>query len=214
MVYDSMGYTVETNRTIEVNPGVKVEAAVSTRLTVAGVPVWFNASARGGTVPLEYRWAFGTGNTSSEAMTEYRYPTAGRFAPTIQVNDSVGVTAVVKFHLVANPALSVVAGATPVSVHASQSVHLTSEVSGGTPPYNELWSLGSRASSGQGNTTVTLLTPGNWTATVTMTDALGVTLVQTLTCTVLPSPVSYPATSPGGTWSGPGLTTELAVGEG
>ncbi|MFG1530240.1 MAG: hypothetical protein AAFA34_03075, partial [Thermoplasmata archaeon] len=48
---DSLGYAIETNRTITVNVGVRVQATVSTTLADAGVPVWFNASGGEGPPP-------------------------------------------------------------------------------------------------------------------------------------------------------------------
>ncbi len=200
---DSLGYAIETNRTVTVNVGVRLHASVSATLADAGEPVWFNASGFGGTAPLSYRWVFGDGTASTGPDQVYEYLRAGTYAPEILVNDTVGAGASETFHLAVNPELVVNLSATPRTATVGVPTELNAALGGGTPPYTEIWTVGSGSIVNTPDASVTFLRAGNWTVSFTVTDSLGVIVERSVVISVsAPNGGSHPTGTGGSVSSG------------
>lgn len=79
---------------------------------------------------------------------------------------------------------SVAATATPESGSAPLTVDFTATVSGGTAPFTYEWTFGDGGTSTDQNPDYTYLTPGTYSAYVTVTDALGDTVTAIVSVTV------------------------------
>lgn len=124
-------------------------------------------SVTGGTTPYSYLWS--TGATTS---------TVSNLAPgtySITVTDSNGCSAIDSITITEPAALSGVTTSSNVSCNGSNDGSGTVTVSGGTAPYSYLWS--------NGHTGATLDTVAAGTYTVTVTDANGCTIIDSVTIT-------------------------------
>jgi len=152
-------------------------------------------------------WNFGDGSTSSLLSPgEHIFAAAGEYTVTLTATDGHGLadptpaTILVTVGTNAPPDGTIVTPAADVSVSVGQPVSFEGAV---TDPDDELfsvqWSFGDGVSSGALATAHTYLTPGAYTVTFTVTDALGkadptpatrlVTVIQAVTLTQLQNEV-------------------------
>ncbi|MBK8609256.1 MAG: putative Ig domain-containing protein [Chitinophagaceae bacterium] len=135
-------------------------------------------AATGGTAPYSYNWT--PGNPVGDGTTSVTGLTAGTW--TCTVTDANGCTAVQTF-TITQPAAAL--AVTPLSqtniacFGGATGAASINTPTGGTPGYSYNWTPGNPT--GDGTTSVTGLTVGTWTCTVT--DANGCTAVQTFTIT-------------------------------
>lgn len=148
------------------------------------------ATATGGTAPYNFIWMPGsvTGATYSNLC-------AGTY--TVTVTDAALATA--QTTVVITQPLQLAGAITPASpmVCIGGTVNFASNITGGTAPYSNQWTLpgGSPSSSVQFNPSVTYSTAGSYTATLTVTDANACTATYSVT-------VNVSASSVGGTVAG------------
>jgi hypothetical protein len=130
------------------------------------------ATVVGGTAPYSFIWSNAATSTSITGLSAGAY--------TVTVTDSAGV-AVSSSSVITEPTALIV-GATITNPTSSSATDgsIVSNVSGGTTPYNYLWSTGSTGSSisqlGVGTYTLTVTDINNCTSTRTDVLALGVNL--------------------------------------
>jgi formylglycine-generating enzyme required for sulfatase activity len=99
------------------------------------------------------------------------------------------------FRLIAMPStpmpqqLTAKASANPLSVYVNATVAFSGTASGGTPPYRYAWEFGDGYTSGAASPTHAYGTEGRYTATFTVTDAVGDTAGSMVTITVNPLPL-------------------------
>jgi hypothetical protein len=133
-------------------------------------------AATGGTTPYTYNWT--PGNPTGDGTTAVTGLTAGTW--TCTVTDANGCTASVTFNITQPTALAVApASQTNVSCNAGNNGAASVTVSGGTTIYSYNWTPGNPT--GDGTASVTGLTAGTWTCTVT--DANGCSATQTFNIT-------------------------------
>ncbi|MGF1528657.1 MAG: PKD domain-containing protein, partial [Candidatus Competibacterales bacterium] len=143
----------------------------------------FNASASedsDGTI-VNYAWAFGDGNRASGATTSHVYTTPGNYPATLTVTDDDGATASAAVAIdvaepanqgpMANVSPTPTQGTAPLTVAFDASA---SEDSDGTIAAYA-WSFGDGSSGTGATTNHVYTTPGNYTATLTVTDDDGAT---------------------------------------
>ncbi|RYY14133.1 MAG: hypothetical protein EOO36_14765, partial [Cytophagaceae bacterium] len=144
--------------------------------------------ASGGTSPYTYSWRnTTTGSTLTQTTATATGLTAGNYTAT--VTDASGATATSTFTLSQPSALATNGSQTNVSTYGGSNGTATVNVSGGTSPYAYSWRNTTTGSTlTQTTTTVTGLTAGNYT--VTVTDDYGCTTSLAYTITQPAAPVT------------------------
>lgn len=148
-----------------------------------------DADVDGGSWPYFYSWK--TGGKGIALGDDLFFVPAGTY--TVSVTDAKGCTITSTFTITEPPAISVSAVVTNASCYNSCDGNINTTVTGGTPPYNYLWSNGSRRADPTG------LCAGSYVLTVwdangcSKTVSYTVTQPGPVTGTVSVSPV-YPVT--------------------
>ncbi len=152
---------------------VLVSVAADQPLTDVSMPVTFTCAATGGVAPFTYAWAFGDGGSASGSPVTHAYASAGTKVVSCIATDSVNerVTKTTSEAVHALPA--VVASADVSSVQVGGAVTFTATVSGGTGTMTYTWNFGDGATGTGATVTHAYAGPGNYTANVTVTDAVG-----------------------------------------
>ena len=133
-------------------------------------------AATGGSSPYTYNWT--PGNPTGDGTVSVTGLTVGTW--TCTVTDNLGTTATQTFNITQPPALvASVLSQTNISCFGGSNGAASVTVSGGTPSYTYNWTPGNPT--GDGTTSVTGLTNGTWTCTVT--DANSCTTTQTFNIT-------------------------------
>ena len=123
------------------------------------------SNVSGGTPPYRYNWSTGITNSILENVIAESY--------SLTVTDSRGCTVVQNITLTVPQALETVVSGTNPTCFAGCDGGITTETLGGTPPYTYVWSNGATTQN------TTNLCEGEYT--VTITDAKGCYIVETLT---------------------------------
>jgi len=178
-VTDSCSLTTDTDTTwAQVNPALEADANGPYSGTICDA-IQFTGSATGGIPPYTYHWDFGDGNTSDEQNPTHQYTTPGNYTVVLTVTDDVGHTDDdVTYASVVHPDVEADANG-PYSGEPGTPIQFTGSASGGCPPYSWSWDFGDGGSSNEQNPTHTYSTQGNYTVTLTVTDDMGYTGVDT-----------------------------------
>lgn len=190
---DAAGLTAYTNATLVVNPRPTSHPLVITpSLIDLGSPVTMEAEVLNGTSPFSYLWFdLPPGCISRDAANLTCTPTtAGTFPIAAVATDTFGWIASSEGTLTVLPALNVSAftiGPSPSEVGVATALHAT--VSGGFSPYSYrvsgfpnvcLWV-------GLSSATCTPALAGNFSVNLTVTDALGASVTESLSLRVAPA---------------------------
>ncbi|WP_374210647.1 beta strand repeat-containing protein [Dermatobacter hominis] len=212
-VTDNGGATSTTSTVILVSVPNAPPVAVATDSapTSGTAPLQVQFSSNGSNDPdgsiVAYSWDFGDGlGTSTDDSPTYLYSTPGDYTATLSVLDDDGAenTTSVAIHVDANLAPTASATATPQNGTAPLTVAF--DGTGSTDPENQAltyaWDFGDPASGTNTATTATAShtysTTGPFTATLTVTDAGGLTDTTTVPVSVTPAnqpPVADASTS-------------------
>lgn len=167
-----------------------------------GVPVSFTANGAGGSPPYSYSWSFGDGGTSTVTNPSHTYSSSGNFLVNVTITDRASATSIAQYGLSVHPAVTVQVGA---ASHASvgQNVKINATAVGGVGPFSYAWQFTGGATASGASVSLPFASAGSYTATVTVTDALGIhgsgttsfTVARTLAVTIVPSATSV---APGG----------------
>jgi PKD repeat protein len=184
---DASGTTENWSFSIEAVP--KLVAAPSSAPSVGQTPltVNFTAGDTGGLGPFAYNWSFGDGSANSIAADpSHTFATAGVYTAGIEVVDSLHDVALATLTVRVTVPLSAELLATPTKGLAPLDVTFTDASSGGSLPYAISWNFGDGSSPGAGGVIGhTYTTPGNYTATESVTDAVGTVSQITVVITVV-----------------------------
>ena len=165
---------------------------VSTNPTEVNLPVSFSATASGGTLPyVSFSWNFGDGSAPGSGSTvTHAYASAGTFSVTVTVTDSAGKTGTSAAQsLVVNANLAVSAiTASPNPANTGQTITFIATTSGGVAPLICNWNFGDGATGTGCSTNQIYGTAGNFTATVTVTDSLGVAISESIAVKITAAP--------------------------
>ena len=170
-ITDAQGCTASASSSI-------TSPAVLTPATTGGATACFagndgmaSATASGGTGPYSFQWSNGQSTAQANGLSAGSY--------TITVTDALGCTAITT-GIIQEPSLLMVnAAASMVSCFGGNDATLSANVSGGTNPYNYLWS------NGQSSTYISGLAAGTYS--LTATDAQGCTTSANATVNTPPA---------------------------
>lgn len=142
--------------------------------------------------PGTYAWSFGDGATATGATANHTYTTAGTYTAKLTVTDADGdtdtVTVQVKANAPAVPQLIARIKTTPANAKGDAPLAVTfdastSTIEAGAAGY--VWDFGDGSTSVTGvSANHTYTTPGNYTATLTVTDTTGATDTASVTVKV------------------------------
>jgi PKD repeat protein len=183
---DSLGNSSLANTSVLVNPALQILSLTATPNPMhVNQPVNFNAVVTGGSLPYTFAWTFGDGSTGGDvSATSHTYSTGGPFQANLSVTDPAGslLTASVEIAvvMVANVSADASLGAPPLTTS------FTSDVAGGAPGYTYSWSFGDGGTSTLADPIYTYEAPGNYTASLLVTDSLGNTATANWSITIFP----------------------------
>ncbi len=155
-------------------PYEPLDAAPTAAPTSGRAPlrVDFEAGAYGGTPPYTYNWSFGTGGSSQLPDPVYEFTTPGAYTVNLTVEDANGSSTRNTLRIeVLPPNLEVHAASSVTSGFAPLKIDLTSNVSGGAPPYVYEWEENGRPVGTGADSQLTLLTVGVFTMTLVVNDS-------------------------------------------
>ncbi|MBX8640937.1 MAG: PKD domain-containing protein, partial [Thermoplasmata archaeon] len=187
---DNAGYGVNSNTiTITVNSDPSVSASSNLNPADAGQTIQFSSSVSGGSGGGSYTWY--SGSTSDQIGTGSSYSTsfsAGTYSIFVVYVDSAGYSVTsntITETVNSDPSVSISSSQNPTDI--GNSVTFSSSVSGGTPGYSYSWSINGNAYT-TSDVSVSFGSSGTYAVSLTVTDAAGYTVTQTLDETVNPDP--------------------------
>lgn len=159
----------------------------------SGLTVNFSDLSTSDTTLVGWVWDFGDGTTSASRNPVKTYSTPGSYTVTLTVRDILGCQ-----HTVTRPGLINIFQGPNAQFSVNDSVGCApftvafSNLSTGTnsPIVNRLWNFGNGFASSVNNPVHTFLTPGNYTVTLTVTDANGCVSQRTRVIRVLQNPTA------------------------
>jgi PKD repeat protein/outer membrane protein assembly factor BamB len=192
---DSEWDSVNLSARLQILPPVQpmvVTVQASATSGIAPAMFYFLATVSGAyTSPIDYRWSFGDGNTStsSTALVYHTYTFAGKFALLVRAVDRVGNGSTAGTNVTVAPNLSLSGSLSPLNGSVPLRVEGTVVVSGGLSPYAIHWEGSDGSSSANSSYSTTLGTPGWYYVSVFVTDARGLlrSLGWNVTASVGPS---------------------------
>jgi hypothetical protein len=168
--------------TVEPLPSVSVVATPS-NITDVGMTLTFSAPWTGGVGTGTVSWSFGDGATANGTPVSHAYSAPGTYFATARYTDAAGASVTNYTTVSVHPALGatyeVATGPTspPLppgsSVTTGTSLEFTTEISGGTSPYTVVWGFGDNSYGYGDEATHTFATPGTYTVTLFIEDAVG-----------------------------------------
>jgi len=194
-------------------------ASASPTSGISPLAVSFNGSGIGGNAPLSYNWNFGDSSPVSTAQNPtHSYTAAGTYTAVLIVTDNDGDSAndQVTIEVSSDQIPVVAAAATPQSGIEPLTVSFSGSVIGGNAPITYQWDFGDGSPVSTAQNPSHTYSQGNFTASVTVTDADGDQASDTVTIDVggdnvpsvtaaalpdsgqIPLPVSFTANVAGG----------------
>ncbi len=191
---DSVGDSLVRTVAVDVVGAVSAAAVANVTAGVAPFAVGFSGSASGGLGPYTYAWTFGDGASASGPSAAHTYASPGTYTATLNVTDAYlrSSLATVSVEVVAPLAAS--ASGAPASGVAPLPVAFSAAPTGGLAPFTYAWNFGDGTTASGAQPSHTYAAPGNFTATVSIADALGETALASVTVDVV-SPLSVAATA-------------------
>ncbi|HEV2428338.1 MAG TPA: PKD domain-containing protein [Thermoplasmata archaeon] len=213
------------NITVYPPPASNLSVTLTSSGTVGEVawPVGFAATAKGGAVPLSFRWDFGDGSVAAGGgNVSHPYAVAGSFVATVDVADARGHNVSARVPIGIGPRLSVIVTLNPSTVRIGHSTTVRGAVSGGVGPFRLTWSGIGTAAGGAASFSYRPPTLGRLPILLVVRDVLGASANATALLTVVnpnaaaPVHLGFPAPSAGlgaglTSWSLPGLLVGLLL---
>jgi hypothetical protein len=151
-----------------------LDAAPSTSLS-------FSADAHGGPgTYTSYLWNFGDGSSASGISVDQSYVSAGQFVASVAVTDGNGAMAVGTVDLDISPIQVSAASNLTVGIPQTSFGFSGSASGGGGAPYNYTWQFGDGSIGYGADPSHLYRVAGNYTPSLSVTDALGATQLSSL----------------------------------
>ncbi len=189
---DSASAHTSAVASVVVNPAPSTAITSAYRAAAPGTALPFAASASNGTPPFTFAWSFGDGGSATGANVSHAYANPGSFTTQVTATDAAGGTSTASAAIVI-ARLVPVASASAYSPSAGTDLTFTATASGGAAPYAYLWTFGDGSTATGATAHHTYASPGNYTSTLRVTDALGTTNVTTLTIIRVSAPSGLPS---------------------
>ncbi len=183
-----LGFQVVDAQPVNRNPNASANGPYSAQVAQ---PLTFSSS--GSSDPdgdaLTFAWDFGDGSTSSQANPQHTYANAGSFTARLTISDGRGGSASATATVTVTPPpnrVPVAAASAPASANTGQLIVLSS-VGSSDPDGDTLqfaWDFGDGASAATPNAEHAYTAPGQYTATLTVSDGRGGTASATAVVTV------------------------------
>ncbi|MEI6408538.1 MAG: PKD domain-containing protein [Bacteroidota bacterium] len=158
--------------------------SVGFNFSVNGLTVTFNNTSVGGT---SYLWNFGDNTTSTQTNPVHTYANGGVYTVTLTTTNACGSTTATKTVTLLSPPVTAFT-ATPTSGCAPLTVQFTNQTTGATS-YSWQFPGGNPSTSTDANPSVVFANTGNYTVTLTASNAAGST-TATATISVIPKPTA------------------------
>jgi len=173
--------------TVTVNPQLAVTIApASPNPTEASKSTNFTATTSGGVGSSTCIWDFGDGASAGTCSAVHIYSTAGNFTAIVTATDTLGVSATSSTTVIVKPKLAVTATDSPKTTEVSKSATFNATTSLGVGSRNCSWSFDDGSSGTGCLTSHPYTTSGTFTATVTASDSLGITVSSAVSVTINP----------------------------
>lgn len=172
--------SAEVSATVGAPGGLQVSASSSPSTGLAPLSVSFTSSVTGGLEPYEYLWTFGDGETNREANPVHSFADSGDYDVDLAVTDSRETVAHDKVPVSVYASLTAVATPLAAVGRVPLAVSFSATVAGGRPPYSFDWDFGDGNTSSLRDPSHTYRIPGDYEATITVTDAIGQMVTKTL----------------------------------
>lgn len=169
-VTDAGGHGCQHEVAITVGAPLSCSASANPAQGAAPLSVQFTGSASGGQAPYTYHWTFGDGGSSSSKDPYHTYQSQGNYTARLTVTDGRAAQCQRDVAISVGAPLSCSASADQEEGIAPLQVHFTGSASGGNSPYTYAWTFGDGGSSSSKNPTHTYDSPGQYTATLAVTD--------------------------------------------
>ena len=145
--------------------------------TYVGLPIQFYSDVLGGVPPYSYLWDFGDGETSDKSNPIHYYNRTGFYSVSLQVMDFVNTSIEIEKTIEIDIFIKILTY--PDNAVIGQTVKFYGDISGGITPFTCLWDFGDGKYSAQQNTTHIFQSDGVFNVTLTVSDALNNTNMET-----------------------------------
>ena len=208
-----------TTVTITVNPTLTVTVAPTSWTMEVGQSKTFTATASGGSGTLSYQWYLGNSPVSGQTGTSYTFTASSVGSPVIYatVTDQASAPSTAQSNtpsVTVNSAPTVTVSPGSYAIDVGQSATFTAVPSSGSGSYSSYqWYVDNVAQSGKTASTFTLTQGiGSYSITVTVTDSLGGTSVQSSAATLtVNAALSTPSTSASSSVINQGQSSTLSI---
>jgi len=184
--------------------------------TDVDLPVTLVSSVNGGMGARYENWTFGDGTESSGPNASHAWTRPGNYTVTFAYADALGVTADRSVEVTVHPSLAATFSAGNASSSSAATpgslVDFSSNISGGTPPYQESWSFGDGSYANGLSVNHSYASAGTYRVKVTLSDAVGGSIGTNLSVTVAASSSSSGGVTPLSGGFASGLFLGLVLG--
>lgn len=167
-----LGGNISSTFEVEVNPDPTVKLGALPNPTTVGAPVLFTTTITGGTAPVAFNWSLGDGSWTSDAFVTHAYSRPALYVTRLVGSDARGWPVSANLSVNVNPVPSVVAAVDRNVTDAGFPVRFYSNDSGGTGLRLITWQFGDGNLSTLPNVTHSYSQPGDYSATVSISDSL------------------------------------------
>jgi PKD repeat protein len=168
-----------TSKAVKIEPGAPPVADFS--FTITGQQVNFVDKSTGS--PTAWLWDFGDGNTSTAQNPVHTYPAPGAYTVVLTVSNGNGFSK-------SSQVVAIQAGKAPVAAFdfavSNNQVNFVDKSTGGPTAWS--WSFGDGGTSSQQNPIHVYSSPGNYTVTLTVSNASGSSSASQVVAITPPSP--------------------------